>query len=352
MEPQAVVALESRVVLADVVDQRDQLAQAVGALQVPASELILLRIEVFLGALLARLVLTELEGRSIDAVARTQGGSQDQPGDERRSAAGLEVLSQDVRGVGPQAGAKKLAHGRLGQLGEVLTQLPAAVAPGEVGIGLAEAQLGQPVHDLRPRERLGQEDHVRLALFHFRDQPLPEVERLGMRIVHPEGAHPLIHPEHEDAQELLPELAPVLGLEVKRVDILVFLRRVLRVLDRAVRPSGKPFRVLTQIGMIRGTLERDVECNLQPTLASGLNQVFEVSQGSELGMDRLMPTLPGPDRPRAAGVLRTGLEAVIPTLSMGSTDRVNRSQVQDIEAHPGDILQPGFDILEGPVLTA
>jgi hypothetical protein len=62
--------------------------------------------------------------------------------------------------------------------------------------------------------------------------------------------------------ELVPERAPVVRLEVERVDVLVLLRRVLRVLDGAVRPRAEPLRVLLDVRVVGRDLERDVERDL------------------------------------------------------------------------------------------
>ena len=62
------------------------------------------------------------------------------------------------------------------------------VAPGEVGVGLGEAELRQTVHDLRPGEGLGEEDDFRVLGLDAADQPLPEGEGLGVRIVDAEDA--------------------------------------------------------------------------------------------------------------------------------------------------------------------
>src|SRR5207244_7949767 len=95
------------------------------------------------------------------------------------------------------------------------------------------------------------------------DEPLPERERLRVRIVHAEDTDALLRPEQHDGQELLPQLPPVLVLEVERVDVFVLLRRVLRVLDRAVGPVLEPFGVLARVRMVRRALECGVERDVQ-----------------------------------------------------------------------------------------
>ena len=60
------------------------------------------------------------------------------------------------------------------------------------------------------------------------ERPLPERERLGVRVVHAEDPDAVIDPELDDVPQLVPERGPRVGLEVERVDVLVLLRRVLR----------------------------------------------------------------------------------------------------------------------------
>ena len=68
---------------------------------------------------------------------------------------------------------------------------------------------------------------------HLGDQPLPEVQRLGVRVVDPEDPHAVGRPVAHDPQALGVEALGVV-VEVQRVDVLVLLRRVLGVRDRAV----------------------------------------------------------------------------------------------------------------------
>src|SRR6185437_3766253 len=118
-------------------------------------------------------------------------------------------FGEDIGGVGPEVRAEEVADRWSAQLLEVGAQLLAAVAPGEVGVRLAEAELGKAVHDLRTGERLGQKHGLRAAPPYARDEPFPQRERLGMRIVDAKDAHALVHPEFEDARQFQPQLAPV-----------------------------------------------------------------------------------------------------------------------------------------------
>ena len=181
------------------------------------------------------------------------------------------------------------------------------------------------------------------------DQPLPERERLGVRVVDPEDPHALLDPEADDVRERLPELAPGLRLEVERVDVLVLLGRVLGVLDRAVGPVPEPLGVLGDPGVVGRALEGQVERDVDAALARARQQVLEVREGAELGVDRGVAALGAADGPRAAEVARLGLGVVVRALAERGADRVDRRQVEDVEAELGDVVEPLLDVLEGAV---
>ena len=122
--------------------------------------------------------------------------------------------------------------------------------PGEIGIRLAEARLGERGHHRGAGERLGQENHVGVDKAHLPDQPLPELERLRVRVVDPERLHPEPDPVQDDVAQSGPQPLPVGTVEVDVVDVLVALRRVLGVLERAVRPAVEPLGVLLQPWMV------------------------------------------------------------------------------------------------------
>ena len=69
------------------------------------------------------------------------------------------------------------------ELVEVLDHLVARVLPREVRVGLREAELAQLLHHRAPGEGLREEDHVAVDLVDLLDQPLPERERLRVRVV-------------------------------------------------------------------------------------------------------------------------------------------------------------------------
>ena len=217
------------------------------------------------------------------------------------------------------------------QLLHELRQLPARVLPREVRVRLSEADLRKGRHHRGRGERLGEEDDVGLLAPHLGDQPLPEGNRLRVRVVHAEDAHPPAHPDEHDVEQRLPETTPVVRSEVDVVDVLVLLRWVLRVLQRAVGATVEPLGVLAQPRMVGRRLDREVDADLAADLAAAGDHRLEVLDGAELGVDRVVPALLRADRPRAADVAAPGDERVVAALAVRDADRVDRRQVDDVE---------------------
>ncbi len=173
------------------------------------------------------------------------------------------------------------------------------------------------------------------------DEPLPERQRLGVGVVDAEHTHAVRDPEEHDVAQRLPQRLAVVGVEVDREDVLVALGRVLGVADRAVGAVPEPLRVLGHPGVVGAALQRVVESHLEARLARGGDEGVEVLHGPELGVDGRVAAVGRADRPRAAGVLGAGVEAVVRPLAMGEADRVDRREVDDVEAHLGERRQPG-----------
>src|SRR5262249_23818165 len=121
---------------------------------------------------------------------------------------------------------------------------------------LRESELREPVHDVRPRKGFGQEYQTRMFFLEVAYHTFPKIERLRMWVVYAENIHTLIDPEFDNGLQLLPERFPLLRTELERVNVLIFLRRIFRVLNRSVRTPSKPFRMLPHIWMVRRVLVR------------------------------------------------------------------------------------------------
>ena len=218
----------------------------------------------------------------------------------------LQILVQDVGRIRPDVWPEVFARRLLRELGEVLGQFPARVAPGEVGVRLREAELRQPVHHAGTGERLREENQLGMLGFQLRDAPLPEGKGLGVRVVDPEDRHAVADPELEDALQLGPEAARVFAFKVEWINVLVLLRRVLGVLHRAVGPLLEPRRMLAHIGMVGRALECDVQRDRNAAAARLGHQRVEVGEGAKLRLQGLVPALLCADRPRAADVVGLG----------------------------------------------
>lgn len=229
---------------------------------VPSLQFVFLRIQVFLAAGLPRPGLAKLEGRPIDAVVGAQGRGQHQAQGEGGPPPALQELGQNVRGVGPQVRAEEFLRLPARELGEIFLELPLAIAPGEVGVGLGESALRQVVHDLGAREGLGEEEDFRMLFLDFADEITPKSEGLGVGIVDAEDADSLLDPKIGDALQFLPKLGPVRPLEIQGVNVLVFLGRILRVLDAAIGTMLEPFRMLPDVGMVGRALIGEVQGKL------------------------------------------------------------------------------------------
>ena len=172
-----------------------------------------------------------------------------------------------------------------GQFGKVCAQFVGRMAPREIGIRLAEPDLGQTIHNFGTGECFRQEDHFGVSLLDFAYQPFPEAVGLGVRVVDAENPHPLCNPEHNHAEQFLVESLPVVCFKVERDYVLINLGRVFGMLDRPVRPAPEPPGVFFDPGMIGRTLESQVESNLDARFACLTDEIPEVIHGAELRMD-------------------------------------------------------------------
>ena len=118
----------------------------------------------------------------------------------------------------------------------------------------------------------------------------------------------------QQAQHLLDEPLEVV-VEVDRVDVLVLLRRVLRVGDRPVGPRREPLGVLGDPWMIRGGLQREVERDLHAVRLGLGDEVREVGDRAQIRVDRVVTAGGAADRPRRAGIVGADGERVVRPLA-------------------------------------
>ena len=253
---------------------------------------------------------------------------------------------KNVRRIREQVRAQVLADVCSSQLGKVFLELALRRAPREVGVRLREARLREIPHDLRPCERLREKNGVRMGGAKLAERPFPEVKRLRVRIVHAENLHALRDPEFDDAFQLAPERRPLRRFEIERIDVLVFLRRIFRVLDRPVRPMPKPGWMRLHVGVIRRGLKRDVQRNFEALRGGGFHEMREVGERTQPGLDRRVASFVRTYGPGAAGVTRRRGQRIVPALAEAAADRMNRRQIQHIESHRPDVREPCFCVPE------
>ena len=158
VEAQGLEAPQCRLLPAQGVDELDVVPDVTRSVHVPDADLILLGIEIFLLSGNGRR-LADLEA-VVDAIVAGERRRQHEAGSETRPAAMLEEVRIDVRRVGEEVWPHHVGAVALRQLHEVFFKFHLEVAPGEIGIGLGEADLREPLHHLRPCEGLGQENGV------------------------------------------------------------------------------------------------------------------------------------------------------------------------------------------------
>ena len=150
--------------------------------------------------------------------------------------------------------------------------------------------------------------------------------------------------------QLLPQRLPVPAVEVDRVDVLVLLGRVLRVLDGAVRAPVEPLRMLADVGVVGRALKRVVERDLDaaprapPARRRGTRRACRGSAPPALWPPCALPIAHG--EPGSSGA---GRRAVVPALAEARADRMDGREVEHVEAHGGDGGQAVETVLEGPV---
>ena len=116
MKTQGPILLQGRVFPPDPVHPGDQIFEGSGLFEVPMTDFVFFRVQVFLGTELPGLGLPQFKDRTVNPVTGAQGGGQDQTDDKGRPASELEIFRQDVRRIRPEVGSEKLPELGLGEL--------------------------------------------------------------------------------------------------------------------------------------------------------------------------------------------------------------------------------------------
>src|SRR4029077_20403789 len=138
------------------------------------------------------------------------------------------------------------------------------IPPGEIGVTLRETGFGECFHHLRPGERFGKKEHVRIFFADASYQVFPKWDRFGVRIIDPKYAHTPLRPEKDDADHLRPELGPLFAPKIQWKNGLVLLRRIFGIFNGAIRSLVKPIRMFLNVRMIGRAVDREIESDLHP----------------------------------------------------------------------------------------
>src|SRR5882757_1747442 len=104
--------------------------------------------------------------------------------------------------------------------------------------------------------------------------------------------------------------------------------------------------------MIRRALHRKVESDLHALMVTSFDKFPEIGESSKLGMDRIMAAGFGTDGIGAAGVSLPRFNRVITSFAVLLTDRMDRGEVDDIEAHCRHVRQSCDAIIKCAMSTS
>ncbi len=173
-----------------------------------------------------------------------------------------------------------------------------------------------------------------------------------MRVIDAEYFDPAGDPEVDDAFELGPQGAPVARLEIERIDVLVFLRRILGILHAAVGPMLEPLRMLRYVRVVGCALKRNIHGDFDAECARHIQEPIEVIERAELRQNVLVAAFRGTDGPGTAHIAGLGAQRVVRALAVDAADGMDGRKIQHIEPHFSQVWQPRLDIAEFSVLPA
>src|SRR6202166_4854133 len=111
----------------------------------------------------------------------------------------------------------------------------------------------------------------------------------------------------------------------------------------------EPQRMSLYVGVVRRALEGEVECDLDAELTRFRQETAKLLERAHLPQDVLVPALCRTDRPRTADILGCCGQGVVDALAVDAPDRVDGRKVQHVEAHVGQVRQPGLDVPKSAV---
>ena len=91
--------------------------------------------------------------------------------------------------------------------------------------------------------------------------------------------------------------------------------------------------------MVRRALDREIERDLDPLPGSGVAEPAEILERAELRVDRVVPAFVRADRVGAARVVGQRRQRVVAPLAVDPADRMDRREIEHVEAHRADRRQ-------------
>ena len=156
----------------------------------------------------------------------------------------------------------------------------------------------------------------------------------------------MISPKKNDAHHFRPKLLPVLASEIERKDVFVFFRGVLGEFDRAVRALIKPLRVLAHVGMIRGTIDREIERDLHSAFTHFALEPVKIFQRTKRRLDRFVTARLAPNCPRHTRISRVRGHRIVSPFAVRMSDRMNWWKINHVEPHPAGVIYPRQTLAE------
>src|SRR6185312_15589548 len=105
--------------------------------------------------------------------------------------------------------------------------------------------------------------------------------------------------------------------------------------------------MLLDPGMVRRSLHREIEGDLDAERLAGGDEAPEILERAESRLDRAMSAMARADGVEAAGLAGLGPDGIIVALAVDLADRMDRRQIHRVEAHRLDVGQARDAILEG-----
>ena len=97
--------------------------------------------------------------------------------------------------------------------------------------------------------------------------------------------------------------------------------------------------MLLQPGMVGRALDGEIERDLQAVFARRGDQAAKILERAERRMNRVVPAFGAADGIGAAGIVRAGASGVVAALAVGRADRMDRREIEHVEAHVADARQ-------------